>query len=63
VRSIVELARAAGLTSYCDSSLHAADLRNAHKARTDHDWVYFLARAFPLSTDLPPAPPLEPFCT
>jgi predicted esterase len=66
VANTVATARSRGLvaelTSYCTESLHAAELRDAHKVATDEQWTDFLARYLPLYSNVPPMPD-QPLCT
>ena len=51
----------AELTSYCNESLHAANLYAAHRAATDEQWTTFLARELLLYSDMRPASS-DPVC-
>ena len=51
----------AELTSYCTSSLHAADLYAPNKAATDVQWTTFLARDLQIYSGMRP-PSSDPVC-
>ena len=51
----------AELASYCNESLHAANLYAAHRAATDEQWTTFLARELLLYSEMRPAS-ADPVC-